>query len=326
MNVLEQIWYKKHYLHYPLIPFSLIYQGVISFRRLLYQRGIKKTTSFPVPIIIVGNITVGGNGKTPLVIYLIELLKQRSYKPGVVSRGYGGKADHYPYHVQQDSDPCVVGDEPLLIARRTGIPVVVDPDRVQAVKSILAQTDCNVIVSDDGLQHYALDRDIEITVIDGSKGYGNGYCLPAGPMREPISRLKAVHFRINTQPKQPYEYEMKVRYLHFIDLNEPDTHVESSYFNNQTIHAIAGIASPHRFFSALRELGLTIIEHAFPDHYQYCRKDLDFGKGAVLMMTEKDAVKCAQFKIANSWYLPISADVMDPFNQDFLLKLRQIKG
>lgn len=326
MNLLAKIWYQNHYLHYPLIPFSFIYKGIISLRRLLYQHGIKKTTSFPLPIIVVGNITVGGNGKTPLVIYVIELLKHHGYKPAVVSRGYGAKADYYPCQVKGHSDPAMVGDEPVLIARRTGVPVMVDPDRVQAVRKIVEKTNCNVIVADDGLQHYALNRDIEISVIHGNKGYGNGYCLPAGPMREPISRLETVHFMVTSKPSRSDEYAMEINYLNFINLNDLGRKVEAAHFKNQTIHAVAGIASPDRFFKALRALGLNIIEHAFPDHYQYVREDLNFGPDAVLIMTEKDAVKCAQFAIANSWCLPISAKVTEQFDYDLLLKLDQVKS
>lgn len=317
---LSNLWYtKKNFLIYLLVPLAIFYKAIIFLRRLLYQSGFKKISYFPVPVIIVGNITVGGTGKTPLVIWLAEQLKAAGYKPGIVSRGYGGKSKHYPCFVAQDSAATQVGDEPLLIHRKTLCPVVVDPNRVRAVQMLLNKTDCNVVISDDGLQHYALGRAVEIAVIDGERRFGNGFCLPAGPLREPVSRLKTVNFIVTNGLAKNGEYTMQLIPKDFRQIINPS----NTHFINQTnIHAIAGIGNPQRFFNTLRNMGLNIIEHPFPDHHNFQPQELDFGPDAIVVMTAKDAIKCEKFANSGYWYLDVEAEISDNLLRKLLEQLK----
>jgi tetraacyldisaccharide 4'-kinase len=296
------IW-KKTFLSFVLWPFSLLYQVFIFLRRKCYQWGIKKVTHFPIPVIIVGNITVGGSGKTPLLIELAKFLTKKNWRPGIISRGYGGKAKSYPAFVHKKSNPRELGDEPLLIARQTSCPTVVDPKRCRAVNRLLEKTDCNIVLSDDGLQHLALGRNIEIVVIDGQHRFGNHLCLPAGPLREPISRLKTVDFIVTKGKAHVNEYEMMLYPDHFYQLIQPENKKNLHYFTGKKLHAVAGIGNPEQFFSSLRALGLHIIEHAFPDHHFFKASDLAFGTEAIILMTEKDAVKCERLADARLWCL-----------------------
>lgn len=308
---IDQLWYQKNILSYLLLPFSWLYRSIISIRRTLYRLNLKKTTHFPVPIIVIGNITVGGTGKTPLVIYLAEYLKQQGWRPGIVSRGYGGHASLQS--VKLESDPRQVGDEPLLLAQKTGCPMVIGKDRVAAVKMLLAQSDCNIILSDDGLQHLALGRDLEIAVIDGQRRHGNGFCLPAGPLREPVSRLKTVDFIVSNGPAKSGEWPMQLVPSQIYSLINPTETLTPQSLQGQTIHAVAGIGNPQRFFKTLTDLGFKIIPHAFPDHYAFQAKDIDFGPDATVIMTEKDATKCHSFADSRHWALAIHAELPIPF-------------
>ncbi len=306
MSLFSKIWYQKHPLFYLFIPLSGIYKLALFFKKLLYRFHLKKITYFPVPIIIVGNLTVGGTGKTPLIIMLAQHLAKNGYQPGIVSRGYGGKPEKLPLYVYPNSDPLQAGDEPVLIARKTGFPVVVDPNRVRAVKMLLNNHSCNVVLSDDGLQHTALGRDIEVIVIDGSRRFGNGWCLPAGPLREPVKRLKKADFVVTREKALPGEWSMR-----FVP-EEPYTLKQIEQTKNllseNTIHAVAGIGNPQAFFDQLRGMGFSIIEHAFPDHHAYTAQDIDFGPNATVIMTEKDAIKCEKFAQSTHWCLPVTAD------------------
>lgn len=324
MKWFNQIWYEPNAKYYPLIPFSLLYQGVVFARRLFYRLGLKKTTTFAVPLIVVGNITVGGCGKTPLVVCLVELLKQQGWHPGVVSRGYGGRAKKYPMMVTRHSDPLHVGDEPLLIAQRTQVPVVVAPKRVHAATLLLSQTNCNIIISDDGMQHYALARDIEIAVIDGARRFGNGWCLPAGPLREPKSRIEQVDFTLVNGYAQKNESQLRIQTGKFTNLNNPIIQKDSPYFIGKNLHALAGIENPQRFFSTLRHLKLKFAEHVFADHYLFKQADIKFGDDAHILMTEKDAVKCRKFATDNCWYLPISVEVDECFAKQLLKSIANL--
>lgn len=307
-------WYSKNLLAYCLLPLSFLYRIIIALRKWLYQRNIKPVTRFNVPVIIVGNITVGGTGKTPLVIWLAHFLKQQGYKPGIVSRGYGGVAAQYPVMVTATSDVKVVGDEPLLIARNTQCPLVVDPNRVQAVKKLLADTECNIVISDDGLQHYALGRNVEMIVVDGDRKFGNQFCLPAGPLREPMTKLTNVDLIVTTGVEQ-------VLVPHaFCQVTNSNITQTLNYFQNKTVHAVAGIGNPQRFFKLLRKMGLTVIEHAFPDHHVFQPKDLCFGEDAIILMTEKDAVKCEKFAGENVWYLSVRAEL----NAECVAKIQRL--
>jgi tetraacyldisaccharide 4'-kinase len=290
-------------------------------RRWLYYKGIKKSTRFSVPVIIVGNITVGGTGKTPLVIALARFLLEQGYKPGIVSRGYGGKAAHYPLAVTPTSSVMETGDEAILLARNTPCPVIVDPCRVRAVTALLEKTDCNIVISDDGLQHYALARDIEIVVIDGERRFGNSFCLPAGPLREALTRLHKVDFKVTNGMARSGEYAMKLRHSIFRQVSAPQCSQDVTALQNKTLHAVAGIGNPTRFFNLLRSLGLSIIEHAFPDHYLF--KQADFPHDAAfIIMTEKDAVKCEAFADERYWYLPVEAELEALFWQNFYNKIK----
>lgn len=326
------------------MPLALLYRAIIAIRRLLYRLNIKKIHHFKVPVIVVGNITVGGTGKTPLVIWLANFLQHQGFKPGIVSRGYGGKAANYPQEVHRNSDPKIVGDEAVLIARHTQCSMVVDPIRVRAVKKLLAETDCNIVISDDGLQHYALGRNVEIAVIDGERGFGNGWCLPAGPLREPVERLESVDFVVlngnaDKSPLAPLfqrgelktkltpygvnQYSMNLISGDFCQVIQPNILVSAENFRNKTVHAIAGIGNPSRFFQALRKLGLNIVEHDFPDHHPFRAEDFSFvKKDEIVIMTEKDAVKCEKFVDERFFYLPVQAELPPDFSEQILNKIK----
>lgn len=305
---LNNQWYRQRgVVSYALSPLALIYRGISSTRQRVYASGIKKISHFNVPVIVVGNITVGGTGKTPFVIWLANWLRGEGKKPGIVSRGYGGKAKTWPQVVTRQSDPAIVGDEAVLIALKTHCPMVVAPNRVQAVKKLLTEHHCDVVISDDGLQHYALGRDVEIAVIDGTRRFGNGFCLPAGPLREHQQRLHAIDFVIVNGHASENEYTMKIFSQAIYNLKNPNQIFNSKDFTRKTIHAVAGIAHPERFFQQLTAMGLSFIPHVFPDHYFYQHPDLDFGHDTIVIMTEKDAVKCRAFKDERHWCLPIQA-------------------
>jgi tetraacyldisaccharide 4'-kinase len=319
MNLLLKIWYHKHPLAYLLAPISGIYQLVLFLKKLAYQFKLKKISYFSTPIIVVGNLTVGGTGKTPLIIALANFLSAQGYKPGIVSRGYGGKPRALPLHVYPHTNPLEAGDEPVLIARHARCPLVVDPNRVRAVQALLTQHACDVILSDDGLQHTALGRDLEIITVDGQYRFGNGWCLPAGPLRESTTRLKQADFIVSKGNALAGEWSMR------LIAGQPypiKVQTQTSALPN-TIHAIAGIGNPRAFFDQLRALGFSVIEHPFPDHYNYTAQDIDFGDDTVVIMTEKDAIKCEGFAKENHWCLPVVADCGSMFPQ-LLQRLKQI--
>ncbi len=323
---IQNSWYNKSGLTTILQPLSWLFCLLVLLRKFLYRIKIIRTTQLNVPVIVVGNITVGGTGKTPLVIELANLLKKQGYRPGVISRGYGGKARTWPQQVRWDGDPVMVGDEAILIARRTRCPMAVGPDRVASAKALLKYTDCNVIISDDGLQHYALGRDVEIAVIDGVRRYGNQKCLPAGPLREPISRLEQVNFKVTNGIAGPDEFAMKYKAEKLCRADDPEVTLDIASLKNQTVHAIAGIGNPQRFFDNLKSSDLDIVEHAFPDHYPFKKSDLDFGEIQPIVITEKDAVKCQRFYLHNVWYQPIKAILDNQFTEQLLVMLERING
>lgn len=347
MKKIVDTWYGANPISW-LKPVSALFSFISSVRRSLYTSGRKKAYRASVPLIVVGNITVGGTGKTPLIIYLARQLLYAGYRPGIVSRGYGSKAPSYPFHVNKDSPVAHSGDEALLIARNTECPLVIDADRAAAVKSLEQHYDCNVILSDDGMQHYAIARDIEIAVIDGRRGFGNGYLLPAGPLREKPERLnevdyiicnEACHLRFN---KPSYEMTLKPRHLCHLLSSEifPIAHVREEMMkskvsaqNNETenaepvatkhkVHAIAGIGNPERFFSSLCDCGFDIITHVFADHHVYSLQDINFADDYEVIMTEKDAVKCMDFARKIDWYLRVDAVIDEAFIDNLLTKLK----
>lgn len=287
-----------------LVP---VYRGLRTLHRLPYSLGRKKPQRLPVPVIVVGNVTVGGTGKTPLVIALVEALRARGHKPGVISRGYGADTGT-PQLLDASADAARVGDEPLLICNAADVPVAVGRDRVAAGRLLLAHHDCDVIVADDGLQHYPLFRNVEICVIDGARRFGNGLLLPAGPLREPLARLGTVDFRVcNGGRAQADEVPMSLVGDIAVSLRDPSAHRPLSEFTGRRVHAVAGIGNPARFFAMLRDAGLDVVEHPFPDHHAYVPGDLDFGGDAPVLMTEKDAVKCRAFAAPDHWQVPVRA-------------------
>ena len=300
-----------------LLPLSLLFGVASALRRRAYSAGIASRTALPVPMIVVGNIMVGGSGKTPLTRALAEALAARGWRPGIVSRGYSGN-EAGPRSVAIGDDPARVGDEPPLLAA-SGYPVWIGRDRVAAGRALLAaHPERDVLISDDGLQHYALRRDFEIAAIDAARGFGNGWLLPAGPLREPRSRLSEVD-AIVTLVASPSpalgsdgrETEMWHDPLPWRNLVDASAVADLSRWEAGEVHAIAGIANPQRFFDLVKRLGLDPSCHAFPDHHRYRREEIDFPGATAILMTEKDAVKCTAFADARFWYLPIRARI-DP--------------
>ena len=282
---------------------SWLYRGVTGVRRLLYRRGIRKPRGPGLPIIVVGNITVGGTGKTPLVAWLANQLAREGVRCGIVSRGYGGSHRGGPRRVRADDDPALVGDEPLLLVRRTGVPVVICRDRVAAAELLCGEVDC--IICDDGLQHLRLRRDVEIAVVDADRGSGNGRLLPAGPLREPVSRLQDVDFVVAngaSMTLEPGDLRQVV---------DPSRRQPVDWLQGRAVDAVAGIGNPERFFLLLQRLGASVERHPFPDHHGYRPEDLQPLTAATVVMTEKDAVKCAGLAGTDWWYLPVVAS-LDP--------------
>lgn len=314
MKWLLTSWYQPHPIRWLLWPISALYCSMIWCRKQAYHFGLFKQHKISVPVIVVGNISVGGTGKTPCVIWLAKQLKQAGYRPGIISRGYGSQAQSYPQNVTATSDPILVGDEPVIISRHTQCPMAISPNRVEAANYLLHHYDCNIIIADDGLQHTALGRDIEIIVVDEQRLFGNGLCLPAGPLREPLSRLNTVDFIVYNGGKSD-QFNMTLAQGQAINLLDPSLTRTLDYFNNQTVHAVAGIGNPDRFFSALSTSGLVIQHHPFIDHHHFQKDDLAFGDDATILMTEKDAVKCQAFATENMWFIPIEATISGKLEQ-----------
>lgn len=321
-------WYRPshNFVTILLLPFSFLFRFIVAIRRFLYRKKILKSQQFAVPIIVVGNITVGGTGKTPFVIWLVNYLREKGFKPGIVSRGVGGKQQKTPRWVNSDSDVSYVGDEAVLLARRSGCPIVIGIDRVAAVKELLSKTDCNVVVSDDGLQHYRLSRDVEIAIVDGDRGFGNGSFIPAGPLRESPKRLKEVNFivrqiseNVKNIRKNENEFDMRLISGFLYSVKNPSTRMTLQELKNQTVHAVAAIGNPKRFFANLKNHHIELIEHVFPDHYLYREKDLKFDDNFPIIMTEKDAVKCKNLAGENVWFLPVDCEI-DMLIGDLILK------
>lgn len=320
---LQRAWYRLNIISFLLLPVSWLYQLLVFIRRRLYLGGIKGQKKPPLPVVIVGNITVGGTGKSPLIIALVELLQANGFKPGVISRGYGGSHSGEPLSVTAMSDALVVGDEPLMIVQRTGVPLMIGQNRVAAADAMWQSNDVDVILCDDGLQHYPLARDLELSVVDVERQFGNGFCLPAGPLREPVSRLKHVDFVVYNG-SLVHQYGFMLEPLIAIPLQGGGA-IPVGSFVGQKVQAIAGIGHPQRFFNALVAHGLDVATTAFQDHHQYSLSDFDSTRTQPLLMTEKDAVKCRSLALENAWYVPVSADLTDGLKEDFLLQVNQLR-
>ena len=323
---IHRVWYEDGRFGWLLLPFSGLYWLAVVLRRFLFARGVLRTHEAAVPVIVVGNLTAGGTGKTPTVLWLVRELQSRGFRPGIVSRGYGGGHAQGSMRVEPASEAAVVGDEPVLLARRGQCPVVIDADRVRAA-SMLVEDDVDVIVADDGLQHYRLARDYEICVIDGSRGLGNRRLLPAGPLREGPQRLDDVEqvlvngklrgseFVLTTAEQNAITFELQAREACRLNgsLSRP-----LERFAGMTVHAVAGIGNPQRFFDLLRAHGIQLIEHRFPDHAAPDADALRFGDDFEVFMTEKDAVKLGGNMLDKYWYVPVDL-VMDPVDAAPLL-------
>lgn len=328
MARIERHWYGITPLHLVLLPASLLFALIAAVRRLFYRTGILKSHKLPVPVIVVGNITVGGSGKTPLALWLVQQLLDAGWHPGIVSRGYGGSAAA-PRAVSPLDTATEVGDEPLLMAQRELCPVWIGRDRPAAARALLnAHPGCDVIVSDDGLQHYRLARDVEIAVVDGQRRFGNGFLLPAGPLREPVSRLKTVDAVVinggtDAAPLGRACFGMRLHGETFHNLLNPGITAPAAAFRAMRLHALAGIGHPERFFRYLESQGLTIVRHPLPDHHRYSPADIAIADADAILMTEKDAVKCTPFATEKCWVLRVDAQIDPALAQHILGKIPQ---
>ncbi len=324
------VWYGgKHYQRlgwYALLPLTVIYCLLNAIKR---WRDKRQQVTHTIPVIVVGNITVGGTGKTPLVIALVEILRQAGFKPAVVSRGFGRQGkDQQAIAVTANAAAAVVGDEPLLIVQRTDTPLYIHRQRNRAIEAVLQQhPECNVIISDDGLQHYRMGRSLEIAVVDGSRQFGNGYCLPAGPLREVLKRLDACDFVVvNAETAHNPYFAMRLQFEQLAQLRTGQTQPLAQWWG-KTVHAVTGIGNPQRFVATLEAAGLQVILHAYPDHHTFTGAELQFTDTLPVIMTEKDAVKCRQLHgldavvLARCWYLPITAVLDDDFINALLARL-----
>ena len=316
-------WYKKSLWLYLLYPFSLIFSYLTNRRRRKYLKNNIKSYKSEVPIIVVGNLTIGGTGKTPLVKHIANELIKRGYKPGIVSRGYGGNFKE-TLKVNEDTPVKETGDEAQILAK-LNIPFYIDKNRVRAVKTLTNNHNCDVIISDDGLQHYPLARDIEIAVIDGKRRFGNNLTFPAGPLRESKNRLKTVDFVVNNSgPTDEDEYLMSISPSNFIHLKSGKSYSIDNWPMHKQVHAVAGLGNPGRFFDLLEKLGFDIIRHPFPDHHNFLSSDIFYLDHLPIVMTEKDASKCKDFDNNKIWYLTIDADVSNKFIEKLDRKLQSI--
>ena len=316
---IHRVWYEDASSGWILLPLSGLYWVILQLRKLFYDLGFLRTVRASAPVIIVGNLTAGGTGKTPTVLWLVQELQTRGLRPGIVSRGYGGSQSGTSMRVEADTDASVAGDEPVLLARRGGCPVVVDPDRSRAA-AMLIEDGADVIIADDGLQHYRLARDYEICVIDGARGLGNRRLLPAGPLREGPDRLEDVDQVLVNGEFRVREYGVTVAEQNAVSFElvaAEACRLNGSLarpierFANTTVHGVAAIGNPQRFFDLLRGHGIQVIEHIYPDHAALTRKDLDFGDDFEVFMTEKDAVKLGRLSTDKFWYVPVELK-MDP--------------
>ena len=310
-ELIQTAWRRKNALFYlVLVPLSWLFAAISALRRFAYKVNILKSYQLPVPVIVVGNINMGGNGKTPVVMWLVKQLRSNGYQPAVISRGYGGAAK-LPTKVNADSEPSDVGDEPILIANKCACPVWVGANKVQVATELLkVHPEINILISDDGLQHYALQRDIEIAVTQPEQRTYKPRLLPAGPMRESLERLNTVDAIVcNGEKTKISEFEMQLVGEQFYNLLDPEIKAGAAYFKRKTIKALAGIGKPERFFEHLSQLGLAFASVSFDDHHAFTAQDLANIDCDVLIMTEKDAIKCRAFAKPHHWVLPVQAEI-----------------
>ncbi|HZX52341.1 tetraacyldisaccharide 4'-kinase [Pseudomonas sp. XK-1] len=318
MSLAERLttaWYAGHPALVLLRPLEWLYRAVVQRKRARFLAGEGEIYRAPLPVLVVGNITVGGTGKTPLILWLIEHCRSRGLRVGVVSRGYGAQPPSLPWRVRADDSASVAGDEPLLIVQRSGVPLMIDPDRGRAVASLLRAEQLDLILSDDGLQHYRLARDLELVLIDAARGLGNRRCLPAGPLREPLERLHSVDALLyngaSEDPQGGYSFNLQPQAL--INLLSGETRSLEHFPPGQALHAVAGIGNPQRFFNTLEGLHWRPVRHAFADHAPYSAEVLNFSPALPVVMTEKDAVKCRAFAAPDWWYLAVDGQPSPAF-------------
>lgn len=326
----DRLWYGSKRPLWLLWPLAWLYRFVAERHKRKSIAALLSTAPLPSPVVVVGNITAGGTGKSPLTAWLVDALRSEGWHPVILTRGYGGKAEHYPLRVDKDTSPEVAGDEPVMLALMTGCPVVVDPQRFRGATWATEQQLGDILVCDDGLQHYQLPRQLEIVVFDGERGIGNGAPIPVGPMREPVSRLATVDFVVfNGEPKRPLPgvhpntYVMSLEPQVLRHLNSGETR-ELGWLSGKQVRAIAGIGNPSRFFNTLNILGARVQEEYYPDHYQFRQNDLEVGEGQILVMTAKDAVKCQTFAHDRCWVLDVTASVPNSFREALLLAVKSI--
>ena len=314
-------WYRRGAVAWLLWPLSVAFGVAVFLRRLLYRLRLLKSAHPGIPVIVVGNLVAGGSGKTPLVLWIVEFLKAKGWSPAIVSRGYGGRVDA-PRAASVASEAAEVGDEPIVLSRRSGCPVWVGPDRLRVISALRAQhPEVDVLVLDDGLQHYRLRRDIEIAVVD-SRGLGNGFLLPAGPLREPKRRLKSVDAVVAHDNREVQGFRMSLEGETAHRMADARERQPVQSFRGQKVHAVAGIGNPNRFFLHLAALGVRVMPHPFPDHHGFAPEELEFGDALPVIMTEKDAVKLRRAPRENWWVLPVSAKLDPEFGAWLIGKLR----
>ncbi len=323
---LQRGWQTPGWLNRILLPVAWIYAGMMWCRRRCYIVGLLKQHRLSVPVVVVGNISVGGTGKTPLVVALVEYLKSAGNSPGVIARGYRGNSAFWPRAIVEADTAMEVGDEPLMIYRRCGVPVVVGPDRIRSAHMLVEKFKCDIIVSDDGFQHLALARDIDIVVVDGERRFGNGWCLPSGPLREPPSTVDQADIVVVNSSKEPLkgsEFSMQIEAQPLIRLEGGEIRHDLSWFGGKTVHAIAGLGNPERFFNSLEKAGLNFIPHRFPDHHGFTTDDFAFiNEQDIVIMTEKDAIKCTSLvPHCDAWILPVRGRMNPEFFGIFQSKL-----
>ncbi len=316
-------WSRRGPFAATMFPLSLVYAGVANWKRNRLEE-VQRSVFLPLKaVIVVGNLTVGGSGKTPMTAWLAGRLRDAGYRPGIVSRGYGRRNANASMLVGPGADPVAVGDEPIMLARRTGVPVWVDRDRVRAARALAEEQGVDVVISDDGLQHHRLPRDIGILMVDGRRRFGNGLCLPAGPLREPRSAAERADFVVVTGgDPQPGEYRMDLvasEVLRRVD--RPAATRSLQELAGRPVHAVAGIADPERFFVALEDAGVEVVRHPFPDHHHFRARDIAFDDQVPVLMTEKDAVKCRDFADERHWYWPVLAQPEAGLEQALLQRL-----
>lgn len=324
----DRLWYGRGRPLWPLYPLAWLYRMVAESRRRKAWQA--KDEVLPAPVVVVGNITAGGTGKSPLTARLVSLLREHGWRPVILSRGYGGRSGHYPLQVDQTTRTEVAGDEPVMLALETGCPVVVDPERKRGALWALEQQLGDILICDDGLQHYRLPRDIELAVFDAERGIGNGAGIPVGPLREPLDRLSGVDFVVTNggmleEIEHPAQFPMTLEPAALRNLSTGETAPLDS-LRDKPVHAIAGIGNPRRFFATLESLGARVSATAFADHHKFRASDLPVDDSGWLLMTAKDAVKCREFAPDNTWVLSVKAQLPEAFIEAFLARVRECSG